>query len=288
MKLTFYPGCSAHATARPYDESFRAISRALGVELVEIDDWNCCGAMASQSIDRAKALVIASRNIGLAEKLGNDIVAHCSSCYVVLRKVMKAWQTEPETKALIDGALAEIGLSISGKLKVMHAYEFYTNENMLELIKSKIKKPLRGLKVASYYGCLAVRPFTDIDDPENPMRLDNLVEALGGEAVPYAMKTKCCGGALIAVEEAASQEQFSKHLECARQEGADCIQACCPMCLLSVDTYQGRVNKNLGRDYNIPAFYFTELIGLALGLDPAELGLKRHFVSNEALIASLA
>jgi len=287
MKLTYYPGCSLESTGQPYDKSFRAVCGTIGIELKEIEDWNCCGTTSYQAVDRVKALAIASRNIGIAEKYGNDIVAPCSSCYLVLKKALKAWKTEPDIKEVIDGALAEIGLEITGNVKVKHGLEVLTDPAVMEKIKSAVKKPLKGWKIAPYYGCQVARPFTELDDPEYPEKMDELLRILGAEVVPYAMKTKCCGGALIATSEKDALDLIKPLFECAKQSGAGSLVTVCPLCLLNLDAYQKKVNDTFNTDYVLPVFYVSELVGLALGLDPGKLGLKQHFVSNKALVENL-
>jgi len=201
MTYTYYPGCSLHATSRAYDESIRAIAGTLGLELAEVEDWNCCGATAYMSVNETLSHCLTARNLALAAAQGGDMVAPCSACYTNLMKTNSYLKEFPDLKEKVDSALAEADLTYGGDVKVRHFLEVVVNDIGLEKIRGLVKKPLDGLKIAPYYGCQIVRPLSVEDDPDEPVLLDHLLEALGATVVTYPMKTTCCGGSLMGTKE---------------------------------------------------------------------------------------
>src|SRR5512133_2353544 len=278
MKLSYFPGCSLKGLGRAYEESLLPVMRHLGVELEELDDWNCCGATAYMAIDEAKACVLAARNLALAEKSGNrQVLAPCAACYLVLNKTRHYFHDYPQMKETMDRALAAVDLKYSGDTPVRHPLDVLLNDVGLEAIRQKVKVPLRGLKVACYYGCQIVRPYATFDDQYNPTSMDRLMEALGASVVRYPLKTKCCGGSLTGtVPEAGIRMVYILHHE-AQKRGADCLATVCPLCQFNLDGYPSHVRSEYG-DVMVPAVYFTQLMGLAFGLPEKELGLQRSAV----------
>ncbi len=202
MKYAYYPGCSMHATGRAYEESIRAIVGPMGMELDEVEDWNCCGATAYTSINEVLAFSLSARNLAQIQKMGHDQVAvPCNACYTNLRKTQEYLKTYPELKAKVDLALAAGGVEYSGYVRTRHFLEVVVDDVGLEKVKSLVKRPLNGLKVAPYYGCQIVRPMGIKEHPDDPVMLDHLVESLGATAVKFPMKTQCCGGSLIGTME---------------------------------------------------------------------------------------
>ncbi len=276
---TYYPGCSTEATAVGLGLSAQAIAKALDMELIELEDWTCCGSTPYGSLDEMESIVVAARNLALAEKRGLDLVTPCSSCFVTLYKADMHLKDHPRLRAQVNEALAVASLEYHGKLRIRHLTEVLVNDITPEGIASKVKQGLKGLKVAPYYGCQLVRPDSGLDDTELPQSLDRLVACLGAEPVPYPLKARCCGGALILSEEGAALALIRKLLDNAVANGAQCITTPCPLCQMNLDAYQSKVNSKFKTSYKLPVLFVTQLVGLALGIDHASLGLNTNIVS---------
>lgn len=287
MKYSYYPGCSLHGTALDYQMSIDAICKALDIELEEVDDWNCCGATAAASEDQKMAMLLAARNITKCSK-EKHLAVSCNSCYLRLSQVGKKMNKYPEIQQELEAALK--GLEFREKVRqiqVKHILQIFYEEVGLDKLSSFVVTPLKGLKVVPYYGCQLVRPG-GFDDKEMPTSLDRLLEALGAEVLPFYRKTKCCGGALIATNEDLALGMIHEILSEADERGAQSIVVTCPLCQINLDSYQGRVNKKFGASYKMPVIYFTQLMGLAFGIDKRRLGLDRGFVSEKKLLKGYA
>ena len=281
---SYFPGCSAGSTAIGLGLSVRAIAEPLDMELIELESWTCCGSTPCGSLDELEAVVVAARNLALAEKTGLDMVTPCSSCYVTLNQAAIYMEDHPELKRQVNEALAVANLEYHGNLRIRHLVDVLLNDVTPGVIASKIQRGLNGLKVAPYYGCQLVRPHYGSDDTEFPQSLDCLVKSLGAEAVPYPLKTRCCGGALIISEQSLALGLIRKLLDSAVKNGARCIVTPCPLCQTNLDAYQSRVNSKFKTGYNLPILFISQLIGLALGIDHISLGLNTNIVSpNEVL-----
>jgi heterodisulfide reductase subunit B2 len=275
MKYSYFPGCSLKGLGKAYEESLLPVLKHLGVELKEIDDWNCCGATAYMAVDEAKACVLAARNLALAQKSGyNQIIAPCAACYLVLNKTKHYFHESPAMKAKVDKALAAVNLTYNGDTPVRHPLDMLINDVGLEAIKKKVTKPLRGLKVAPYYGCQIVRPYATFDDQYNPTTMDRLLEALGATVVTYPLKTKCCGGSLTGTVPEAGIRCVFDLLKEAQKRGADCLATVCPLCHFNLDANSGPVAAKF-EPVNVPTVYFSQLMGMAFGLPEEQLALKR-------------
>ena len=278
MKYTYFPGCSLQGLGRAYDESLQPVFRKLGIELAELEDWNCCGATAYMAVDEAKAFVLAARNLALAEKNGgHPILAPCSACYMVLNKAKHALAESPPVGAKIRQALATAGLQYRGHIPVRHPLDILLNDVGLEAIRQRVVHPLKGLKVAPYYGCQIVRPYATFDDQYNPTTMDRLVEALGATIVRYPLKTKCCGGSLTGTLPEAGMRLAYVLLKEAMRRGAQVISTVCPLCHFNLDAYHVPIAAHY-EPVPIPTVYFTQLMGLAFGIPARELGLHRAVV----------
>ncbi|RJR28171.1 MAG: disulfide reductase [Candidatus Latescibacterota bacterium] len=275
MKYTYYPGCSVNATANIYQDSIDAIAPALGLELEELEDWNCCGATAYMSVQELMSFAISARNLALAEPLHRDVVTPCSACYTVLNKTNRYFAEYPDLRKKIGQALEAGGLSYSGNVRVRHLLDVVCSDVGCEKIRSLVVKKLSGLKVAPYYGCQIVRPETDFDDPDDPVKMNKLIETLGAENVDYRMKTACCGASLMGTQEELAMRLCRNLLLDAERRGAHCLVTICPLCQMNLDVYQGKVNALFKTKFNLPVLYFTQLIGIALGMPPEKLGLGR-------------
>ena len=276
---SYYPGCSAEATAVGLGLSAEAIAKPLDMELIELEGWTCCGSTPYGSLDEMESIVVAARNLALAEKTGLDLVTPCSSCYVTLNKARIQLEDHPHLMAQVNEALAVANLEYHGNLRIRHLVDVLVDDITPEVIASKVQQGLDGLKVAPYYGCQLVRPHYGTDDTEFPHSLDRLVECLGAEAVPYPLKARCCGGALIISEENLALGLIRKLLDNAVENGAQCIVTPCPLCQTNLDAYQSRVNRKFKTNYNLPVLFISQLIGLTLRLDPMSLGLNTNIVS---------
>jgi len=278
VKCSYFPGCSTEATAVGLGLSVEAIANPLDMELAELEDWTCCGSTPYGSLDGEEATLVAARNLALAEKTGLDLVTPCSSCFVTLYQADIKLK-DPQLMAQVNEALAVANLEYHGSVHVRHLTEVLVNDITPEVIASKVQRPLHGLKVAPYYGCQLVRPDYGFDDPEFPQSLDRLVVCLGAEAVPFPLKNRCCGGALILSEEDLALSLLHKLLKNALESGTQCIVTPCPLCQTNLDAYQSRVNSRFKTNYNLPVLFITQLIGLALGIDSRSLGLNTNIVS---------
>jgi heterodisulfide reductase subunit B len=287
MKYTFYPGCALEASAKPYDISTRAVCEALGVELVELEDWNCCGATAYMSVRELKSFAISARNLALAEPLGNDILTACPACYLVLNKTHHYCQDDARLRGKLMAALGEAGLPFGNSVRVRHILDVFHNDVGEELVRAKVVRPLRGLKVAPYYGCQISRPLAEFDDAEFPTTMDRILEWAGVEVVDFPLKAKCCGGMMMSTDERVSLELVKRILDLAYDRGADCVAVACPMCQVNLDAYQDRVSKLNGRKYAMPTMFFTQLLGMALGLPANRLGLHMGIVPTDAVVSKV-
>lgn len=292
MKYSYYPGCSNEKFTSPYDVSTRAIAGPLGIELVEIDDWNCCGASEYLSLNLTAAYSLIARNLAQASKNEgiDQVVASCSLCYLNLRKCDKYLGTEAALASRVGTALAEAGLHYdAGTLRVRHLLDVIRHDVGLEQLKAKVFRPLEGLRVAPYYGCLIVRPqfHNGEEDPEYPTSMDEVLSALGAEVVDFPLKTNCCGGHMTQISQAVAFELIRRILKGAVDRGADAIVTLCPMCQVNLDAFQSAVNREFGTAFHMPVLYFTQLIGLALGHEPRELGFGKEIVSAAAVLEKI-
>jgi heterodisulfide reductase subunit B len=283
MKYSYYPGCSLHSAHKGYDVSCRAVSKVLGCELIELEDWNCCGATIYMSIKRTTSLAIAARNLAIAEKEGLDIVTPCSSCYTILNKAHKYLSSNKELLDNVNASLAEAGLTYNCTARVRHPLDVLVNDVGLEIVSLYIKKPLNGLRIANYYGCQIVRPDKDFDDRENPTSMENLFQTIGAEEVYFPYKLRCCGGMLMTTFEDAALKLSEEILDCAVENGADCIVTTCPLCQMNLEAYQNKINAKFNKNYKMPILFFTQVLGVALGLKEDELGIDKNFYTCEKL-----
>lgn len=279
MEYTYYPGCSLESSARGYDESIRFVFHVLGHDLIELEDWNCCGATYYMSIKETISLVFSARNLALAERSGRDVVSPCSSCYTILYKTNQMLKNNPIMLAKVNQALGKDDLEYNLSIKVRHPLEVLMSDMGIESLREKERKSLNGLKIAQYYGCQIVRPDRGLDDKEDPMMMDNLFEALGARNIRFPMKVRCCGGMLMTTRPELALKLNKEILECAVENGAECIVTTCPLCQINLEAYQAKINKRYGSDLHIPVLFFTQALGWALGGSDTELGLQRSLIS---------
>jgi len=283
MKYAYYPGCSAHSTARDMHESCLAVAKALDIELNEIKGWTCCGASAAHQTDRNLAVSLASANLLLAKEMGMDMVVNCAACYNRSKVANYEIKNSEEVKQSVADSLGEI---YDGSVPVRHFVEILLKDVGPAKLRKKIINPLKDLKVAAYYGCYLVRPpeATNFDDPENPTILESLIDVTGGASVEWSGKVDCCGGMQNLTRTEITVRRSAAVIEMAKAAGAECIVVACPMCQISLDVRQADMEKLLGKKYDMPIIYLTQLLGLALGLSPKELGLNKLMVSPAAIL----
>jgi heterodisulfide reductase subunit B len=285
-QYAYYPGCSLESLAKSYDVSTKEVALALDLELKEIEDWNCCGATAYFPVDELLAYTLVARNLAIAEKTGlTDFVAPCSACFKNAYFTNAYLKQDSDLADHINFALEEDNLHVDGNLNVRHLIEVFIDDVGLERIKEKSTHPLEGLRVAPYYGCQLLRPRRGSENVETPMFFEDLLTAIGAEPIEYASKTRCCGGSLIITNRHAALDMVRILLEDAINSGANVIATTCPMCHVNLEVYQAQVNQEFGTDLSIPIIYFTQLMGMALGLKPKQLGIDKATIAGTPMLA---
>jgi heterodisulfide reductase subunit B len=278
MEYAYYPGCSLEHTGKPYDMSLREIFKVLGVTLREIEDWNCCGATMYMSVDKIVGFAVSARILAQAQNMGCDICAPCSSCYTTLRKTNRHMAWNEHSRKIINEALKAANLVYDKMVEVRHPLDILINDVKLDKITSLAPNTLSGLRVAPYYGCMIVRPVQHFDDMDDPDTMDRLLAALGADVVEFPDKVRCCGGMLMTTYEEIGLNLNNHILNCAEDNGANVIATVCPLCQMNLEAYQKQINQRYNLHHHIPVVYFTQLVGLALGIEPARLGLDMMLV----------
>lgn len=285
-QYAYYPGCSLESLATSYNLSTLEVAKKLGVDLREIKDWNCCGATAYFPVDELLAHTLVARNLALAEKDGFDeFVAPCSACYKNAYFTNAYLKKDPDLAEHINYALEADNLRVNGTMKIRHLIEVFIEDVGMEEIAKKVSHPLKGLRVAPYYGCQLLRPRKDHENVENPQFFESLLSALGAEPLDYPSKTRCCGGSLIVTNRKAALDMVHILLQDAVNRKADVIATTCPMCNVNLEVYQNQVNSEFGTQYSIPVMYFTQLMGVALGIKPGKLGIGKELVPGQPVLA---
>ena len=286
MKYAYYPGCSAHSTARDMHESAVAVAGALGIDLVEPAGWTCCGATAAHQTDPVLAASLPAANLLKVKDMGLDMVANCAACYNRMKVANHEISTDPAMRKKVSDA---VGRDYDGSVKVRHIVEVLLDDVGLDNIKSAFKRSLKGLPIACYYGCLLVRPHevTNFDDPENPTSLDRLVNAMGGVSLDWPHKVECCGGGLSMSRTDVVVSLTDSIVGMAKAAGAKCIAVSCPMCQINLDMRQQDIEKQTGTRHDMPVLYITQILGLCLGISPDKLGLNKLMVSPASVIEKI-
>jgi heterodisulfide reductase subunit B len=289
MKYAYYPGCSLHSTGKDYDISAQAVCKALGIELHEIPDWTCCGASSGHSTSKLLSVALPVQDLLTAQEMGLDTAVCCAACYNRLRIANVTMMPHSRADDLVSAVDEVIGRPYRGEVGVKHLLEIVTKEYGLDALQEKVQVKLEGLKAAAYYGCLLVRPPEAVafDDPENPRSMDELIEALGAQAVNWPYKTECCGAGLSLTRTDIVLKLCRDIYQMAIENGAECLVVACPLCQSNLDMRQAQVNRRYGTDYDLPVLYFNQLIGIALGLESKELGLGMGLVSSKELLGRI-
>lgn len=288
MKTGYFPGCSLHSTAKNYESSTQAVLKTLDVQLEEIPDWNCCGSTPAHQTDHLLALALPARNLALAEKAGmKEVMAPCAACFNHLRTAEIECEKDKDTHQKVQKA---IEMDYNNQVHVLNILELLVDRIGIDEIAKKVKKPLKGLKVAPYYGCMLTRPakIAKFDHPMNPTSMDRLLEALGAEVISWGAKTECCGAAHVLTRLDVVVELSGRIVYQAKEAQADVIATACPMCMSNLDLRQSAMEKATGKESKVPVMYITEILGMALGIPHSELGTRKHVVSTSAVTAKIS
>ena len=283
MEYSYYPGCSLHASAGEYDLSTRELFKELGIGLTEVPDWFCCGATPAHNVDELLSLSLCAKNLELADKVEGDLAVACAACFSRLKTTQHVLGENAVKRTQVEKAL-DAPLKIDGKVK--HLLEILAKDLGLERLAAAVKKPLSGLKVACYYGCLLTRPtdVPNLDCTEAPTIMERVVEAAGAETVAWTHRLECCGANFTLSRPGVVIQLTNAILDSAKAAGADCIMVGCPLCHGNLDIRQKEIEGVYNTDYNMPVFYLTQLVGLAVGLSAEKLGLGAMIVSPMPLL----
>jgi len=285
---SYFPGCSLERMAASYRLSAAETARALGIELHELEDWNCCGATAYFHIDELLAATLCARNLAMAEREGLDLVTPCSGCYKNMYFTRAHLREDPDLAEHVNTALAEDGLQFQGTVRVRHLIEVLVQDVGLSEIKKRVTHPLRGLRVAPYYGCQILRPRKGREDEEQPRLFEDLLTTIGASPVDFPLRDRCCGGSLIVTHRQAALSMAYALLQDAADHDAEVIATVCPLCQVNLECYQRHVNRTFGTNFGLPVLYFTQLLGLALGIPSQRLGIGTELVSPAPVLARVA
>ena len=289
MKYAFFPGCLAPVMARQFELSARMVAKKLGLEFIDVEEFACCG-FPIRSVDQETALLLAARNLSVAEGLGLDICTICTGCASTLMEASKELMDNDGLREKVNEKLQKIGRTYKGNVKVKHFVRILYEDVGTEKIKSQVKKSLEGLKLASHYGCHYLKPsevFDKFEDPEFPVTLDELISVLGAETVGYEDKIGCCGGVILDIDDKVALAMAQKKLEHVKAVGADAMVLMCPLCGSMYDRNQRVIERRFDAAYKLPVLFYPQVLGLALGIDPKGLGLDLNRVKTSDLLSQL-
>jgi heterodisulfide reductase subunit B len=287
MDLAYYPGCSLKASSQIYDAQCIRVLAALGINLHELDDWNCCGATSASKTDDFLAVAMPARNLGIADASGYaELVIPCSACYSRMQVARKVLESDRD---VLDKINEELSKKVVGRTRILSILEAIQPVLLSGGLAERVTRKLEGLKPACYYGCMLTRfpygvPVTD--DVENPQGMESILKALGATPPDWNFKTDCCGASAVVNDSETSTALMSKIMKDAISRQANCLVTTCPMCQFNLDAYQEKGGAN-GKGRGMPVYFITELIGIAIGMTPEELGIDRHFVDAAALLKEL-
>jgi succinate dehydrogenase / fumarate reductase cytochrome b subunit len=288
VKLAYYPGCVAQESGKELDLATRWVCQRLGIELVDFPNFSCCG---SGFIDEANSVLntaLNARNLAIAEKAGLDLLTICSTCQGMLTLANRRLE-EPAVRDKVDGALKQIGVAYGGKTRVTHLLDVLVTTIGVEKIRPLVRRPLKGLKVGAFYGCHLLRPAKEMrsESAEEPHSFEDLIAALGAEPVMYRGRVMCCGFPILFVKEPTANRIAGTQIADAKAHGAHAMATPCPLCHISLDSFQNKAEKAVGQELDMPIFHLPQLVGLALGATPEQLGLPRHLVATDAALAKI-
>jgi len=281
LKYAYFPGCASKQAAGEYDTTVRLVCEKLGITLVEIPEFSCCGAGVVREVNKDFNEVLNARNFALSEAKHLDIMTICSTCVINLRKDLIYLQENPKTLEESNKKLKRMDMKCEAKLDIKHFLWALTEDYGLENLKKKVKIPLTGIKVATYYGCHIARPSKYVkqhQESDNPKNFEALIKAIGAIPVDLPEKLDCCGFHSLLVDKKTSGKMSGKYLNSAQDSGADVIVTNCPFCHMQMDLYQSNSEKAIGRKLNMPIIHMSQLICLALGVPFSKIGANRHII----------
>ncbi len=286
MQVAYYPGCTLASKAKAFDQTARWVAQKLDVELIELPQWQCCGGLVPQVTDTVMGLLAPIRILADAQAISDRLMTLCSFCYNTLKRANFAFQRDSERRQKVTDFLEQ---QYDGNLKVVHMLELIRDEIGFDTVRSKVTKPLTGVRVAPYYGCLLLRPPKEIglDDPEDPTVMEQLLEALGCEVVDFPRKVECCGSFMIAHRPELAAQCSTTILRSASSFGAQLLVTSCPLCQFNLDWQQMRMLESNGEISPVPVIYFTQLMALAMGAEPHLLGFEQHLVDPRPTVMEL-
>jgi heterodisulfide reductase subunit B len=289
MSYAWFLGCTIPARARNYEMSARKVTESLGLQIKDIEGFSCCG-FPMKAVSQETTELIAARNLALAEKDGVDVAVLCSACTSVLSEVAKELKHDPKLLEEINAQLKPLGLEYKGSTRVKHFTRILYEDVGLDKVKAAVKRELKGLSFAPHYGCHYLKPseaYDGFDQVEAPQSIDKLIEALGAESVDYEDLKQCCGGGLLAINKDIAMAMAGSKLKRVKAAGADAIVLVCPFCSVMYDDNQREIETLAGTEYKLPVLYFPQVLGLALGIDPKDLGLNMNRVKTKDLLGKL-
>lgn len=280
LRYGFFPGCTLESAAQELMISTMKVAKALGIELIELKGWTCCGASHIQDVDEFLSLSVNARNIALGEELDMPILTVCNTCTLMLRTAKNRLDGDTELKQNVNLGLREAGMTYQGTSEITHLLWALIKDYGLDNLKKKVKRPLTGLKVANFYGCHIVRPpqIMGFENHMNPQSMEMVVAALGAESVDFDQRLACCGFHAVFPAEREVMKLLEKNCLSPKDAGAHCIVTPCPLCQMQLDMYQPDAAKEAVRDITMPILHLPQLIGLALGFEPEELAIDRHII----------
>jgi succinate dehydrogenase / fumarate reductase, cytochrome b subunit len=289
MKLAYYPGCVAQESGRELDMATRWVCRAVGIDLVEFPSFSCCGSGFVDEANEALNVAINARNLAIAERAGLDLLTICSTCQGMLT-LANVRLKDPAIRARVDRALRPLGIEYRQSVKVKHLLRVLTEDIGLDAIRTKVRRPLAGLKVGAFYGCHLLRPADEMgsESAEEPRAFEDLLAALGATPVYYRGRVMCCGFPIQFVKPETASRIAGRQILDAKEHGAHAMATPCPLCHISLDAYQNQAEKAVQQPLDLPVFHLPQVVGLALGASPDELGLSRHLVATDSALARIA
>lgn len=286
MKYSYFPGCSLHSSGKEYDISTKAICETLGIELIEIPDWICCGSSSAHVFHEILSVALPVRSLLNAKGISDDdVLTACPACFNRLKLANLKMKSDSAIREKVNQVLQS---DYQGELKIRHLLEILSNDYGFEKLTDYIKKPLEGLKVVCYYGCLLARPkdIVDFDDAEDPKLMDELLQLAGADVIDWPYKTECCGMSFSLSKTDVVLKLSGDILSMAKEFGAECIAVGCPLCHSNLDMRQSDIEKERDVKFQLPIFYFTQLMGLSFDISPDELALKKHMVDPFSIVNS--
>lgn len=289
MKLAYYPGCVAQESGKELDMATRWVCRHLGIELVDFPNFSCCGSGFIDEANSVLNVALNARNLAIAETAGLDLMTVCSTCQGMLTLANRRLEEAP-VKAKVDSVLAPLGIAYRGTTKVTHMLGILTERIGADAVQRRVVRPLTGLKVGAFYGCHLLRPQAEMrsESAEEPHSFEDLISALGATPVMYRGRVMCCGFPVLFVKEPTANRIAARQIDDAKAHGADAMATPCPLCHISLDSFQNKAAHEAGHALDMPVFHLPQLVGLALGASAEELGLPRHMVSTDAALAKVA